>query len=88
MPRGRPRKVAVVETKTEVVDNGLQGKEEKAKEVNPVNVTPMPKYEPLGPGQKYFEAPTGEVLIGDATADRMWFRAGNNGKGLWINPKR
>lgn len=47
-----------------------------------------PKIEPLAAGQAYFEAPTGELLIGDATQDRMWFRAGNDGKGMWVNKKR
>lgn len=47
-----------------------------------------PKLEPLAPGQAYFEAPTGELLIGDATSDRLWFRPGNDGRGMWINRKR
>lgn len=46
------------------------------------------KLEPLGPGQQYFEAPDGTVLIGEATNTHMWYRKGNNGKGQWINPKR
>lgn len=56
----------------------------------PVVVKSDPKntLEPLGPGQKYFEAPDGTILIGDASIDKMLYRAGNGGKGLWINPKR
>lgn len=50
----------------------------------PAPSAPKPKVEPLGDGQKYFEAPNGELLIGEATADRLWYRAGN----MWINPKR
>lgn len=42
------------------------------------------KLEPLGDGQRYFEAPDGTVLIGDANKDRIWYRPGN----CWINPKR
>lgn len=48
----------------------------------------VPMLDPLGPGQKYFEAPSGEILIGEADATHMWWRAGNGGKGMWINPKR
>jgi hypothetical protein len=47
-----------------------------------------PKLEPLGPGQKYFEAPSGEILIGEEDATHIWWRAGNGGKGMFINPKR
>lgn len=42
----------------------------------------------LGPGQKYFEAPDGTVLIGEEDKQQLWYRNGNNGKGCWINPKR
>lgn len=45
--------------------------------------------EPLQPGEAYFEdGPSGTVVIGDASRDQIWFRAGNNGKGCWINKKR
>ncbi|MBK8871869.1 MAG: hypothetical protein IPN19_12775 [Elusimicrobia bacterium] len=47
-----------------------------------------PKLEPLGPGQKYFESPDGVILIGEETSPSLWYRAGNGGKGMWINPKR
>ena len=47
-----------------------------------------PKLEPLGPGQKYFESPDGTILIGEADMPHMWYRAGNEGKGMFINPKR
>ena len=46
------------------------------------------KLEPLGPGQRYFEAPDGTVLIGEDTQPHIWYRAGNEGKGMFINPKR
>jgi hypothetical protein len=44
--------------------------------------------EPLQPGQKYFEAPDGTVIIGEADKQQIWYRAGNGGKGFFINPKR
>jgi len=47
-----------------------------------------PKLEPLSVGQAYFEAPDGTVVIADATKDQTWYRAGNHGKGMWINKKR
>lgn len=62
-------------------------REEEGKETAQA-VHVKPKLEPLGPGQRYFEAPTGEILIGEDTNPHMWFRQGNGGKGLWINPKR
>ena len=71
-----------IETKEEVVVNE-EKKEEPAKVVQV-----KPKLEPLGTGQKYFEAPTGEILIGEADMPHLWFRAGNGGKGMFINPKR
>lgn len=72
----------VIETKEAVVVNE-EKKEEPAKAVQV-----KPKLEPLGPGQKYFEAPSGEILIGEEDATHIWWRAGNGGKGMFINPKR
>ena len=72
----------VVEVKEAVVDNE-EKKEEPAKAVQV-----KPKLEPLGPGQKYFEAPDGTILIGEADMPHLWYRAGNEGKGMYINPKR
>jgi len=55
----------------------------------PVKATPQkPVLEPLHPGQKYFEAPDGTIIIGESDRDRVWYRQGNGGKGCWINPKR
>ncbi len=70
------------QTESEVVKHEEERKETaKAVQVKPV-------LNPLGPSQKYFEAPTGEVLIGEESATHMWWRVGNGGKGMWINPKR
>lgn len=70
------------QTESEVVNNEEKRKEtEKAVQVNNT-------LDALGPGQKYFEAPTGEILIGEEDASHMWWRGGNGGKGMWINPKR
>ena len=43
---------------------------------------------PLQPGQAYFEAPDGFIIIGEA--DRPWalYRQGNDGKGMRINQRR
>jgi hypothetical protein len=66
--------------------DAVQVEETKAEEKVEQKATPT--IEPLGPGQQYFEAPTGEILIGSSDATRLFFRAGNNGEGMWINPKR
>ncbi len=85
--KNKPKEVdevveSAIETKEAVVVNE-EKKEEPAKAVQV-----KPKLEPLGPGQKYFEAPSGEILIGEEGAPHMWWRAGNGGKGMFINPKR
>ncbi len=47
-----------------------------------------PKLEPLQPGQKYFETPDGEIIIGESTKQQIWVRRLNNNAGGWVNPKR
>lgn len=89
-PAGSKNKPKAVD---EVVDSGIETKEavvvnEEKKEEPAKAVQVKPELEPLGPGQQYFEAPDGTVLIGEDTNPHMWYRAGNNGKGMWINPKR
>ena len=42
----------------------------------------------LDPGQAFFEAPDGFIMVGESTADRMFYRAGNGGQGYWINKRR
>lgn len=42
----------------------------------------------LPPGQKYFEAPDGTLLVGEADKQQLWCRSLNGGKGGWINPRR
>ncbi len=75
MPRVSKKEV-VAEVIQKVVDPVETPSAEKA-------VLPM-----LPPGQKYFEAPDGEILVGEASADRLWYRKMHNGQGGWINPKR
>lgn len=53
-----------------------------------VKETKEVKLEPLGPGQRYFEASDGTILIGEADKNQLWYRNGDGGKGCWINPKR
>lgn len=40
--------------------------------------------EPLQIGQKFFEAPDGEIIVGDAEKNEVWSRRLN----AWINPRR
>ncbi len=80
-------KDAVVTEITEQKEKGSSHEEER-KERTEKALLVKPKLEPLGPGQKYFEAPSGEILIGEEDATHMWWRAGNGGKGMFINPKR
>lgn len=75
--------IAIVERK----DSEEVVREEERKETAKA-VQVKQKLEPLGPGQKYFEAADGTILIGEDTNPHMWYRAGNGGKGEWINPKR
>lgn len=44
--------------------------------------------EPLGPDQKYFESPEGEIFVGPADKDQIWSRHMNHGHGGWVNPRR
>jgi len=85
--------------KTEVVENDVIPQVSEQKEIEVISheeerketakaVQVKPKLEPLGPGQKYFEAPDGTILIGEADMPHLWYRAGNEGKGMYINPKR
>lgn len=77
---------AAIEIKTEVVTNAdVREEEEKREEVLK---TAAPKLEPLGPGQAYFESPCETIVIGDDTKNEIWYRAGNNGKGMFINKRR
>lgn len=71
---------------TEQKEKGASHEEERKETAKAVVL--KPELEPLGPGQKYFEAPSGEILIGEEDATHMWWRAGNGGKGMMINPKR
>ena len=43
---------------------------------------------PLSPGQKFFEAPDGEIIVGEADKTSVWSRRMNGGKGGWVNPRR
>jgi hypothetical protein len=43
---------------------------------------------PPEPGQAFFEAPDGYVIVGEADRAHVWYRYGNGGQGMWINPRR
>jgi hypothetical protein len=87
---GIPEMLGVAITREDVVETikNAGGKHEEKMKETAKTVQVNPKLEPLGPGQKYFEAPDGTVLIGEDTNPHMWYRAGNDGKGMWINPRR
>jgi hypothetical protein len=63
-----------VEEKAEVKEAKSEAKEKKKERV----------LEPLQPGFKYFEAPDGTIIVGEADKQQVFYRAGN----CWINPKR
>jgi hypothetical protein len=42
----------------------------------------------LQPGQKYFETPEGDIIIGESDKQQIWVRSMNKGQGGWANPKR
>ena len=75
--------VEVIVDKQEEDHDGMLEREEETKKAVAVEVLPA-----LGEGQKYFEAPTGEVVVGEASANHIWWRHGNGGHGMWINHKR
>lgn len=43
---------------------------------------------PPPPGQKFFEAPDGFVILAEDTKTHVLYRAGNDGQGMIINPMR
>lgn len=94
MPRGIPNKkispIQEKEVKAEVVINAKETEKEIEKVVLKKEVveTPNPVVEKLPVGQKYFEAPDGTLIVGDADKQQVWYRKLNNGQGGWINPKR
>ncbi len=90
----KPEPIAKVKEVKEIAHVREEKKEEIKKdvlrEVEPVGVQvpKVQKLDPLGPGQAYFEAPDGTVLVGEADKAQLWYRAGNGGKGMFINQKR
>lgn len=77
MPRGRPRKVVeeVIQSNAVAVVDAPTVKEPK-------------KLEPLSEGQKYFEAPNGEIVIGDADREHVLWYDKSTGERVLINPRR
>lgn len=69
-------------------DNYGTEKETKETPRSTVLVAAKPKVEPLQVGQKYFETPDGELIIGEADKQQVWSRRLNGGKGGWVNPQR
>lgn len=44
--------------------------------------------EPVPSGLRLFEAPDGYVMYGEKDETQVWYRMGNGGRGMWINPHR
>lgn len=78
VPEIKPKEIVHEEVKEEKKEMPVLKQAEPVKE----------KLEPLQPGQKYFESPDGEVIIGEIDKQQIWYRKGNNGKGCFINPRR
>ncbi len=74
-------------TEEALIENADGWKEEEKK--SEMLTVEKPKgIEPLAPGQAYFEAPDGTIIIGEGDKDQVWYRGLNGGKGGWINRKR
>lgn len=100
MAKGRPRKkkevtdlspaeVPAVETKSDgvtVIDPPVVASGKKA--LTPVEESRTVLEHPLDPGQQFFESPEGFIVIGEKDRGRVWCRAANDGKGMWVNPMR
>lgn len=56
--------------------------------LDPAATVQQKKLAELPPTQRYFEAPDGTLIIGEADKQQIWYRGMNNGKGGWINPRR
>lgn len=92
---GRPKKIVkevevevkkpgtVVEAKVSEPKPVVKEKPDEAKETKKERVL-----EPLQPGQKYFEAPDGTIIVGESDKQQVWYRQGDGGRGCYINPKR
>lgn len=86
---------AVLEAKPEPVQAPAQSAEAwrpaPEKEINlPERIAESRKAlnEPLQPGMAIFEAPDGMVIVAEAKHQHVWYREGNHGKGMFINPRR
>lgn len=95
MPRHKVEK-AVAPAKAQVIEEPRH-EEKKAQAPEARVLTPHQQLvedsrkalsQPLSPGQRFFEAPDGMIMIGEDHVGQMWYRLGNNGKGVWINPRR
>lgn len=60
----------------------------KSEKTRPCECCPAGPNPVAQPGQKYFEAPDGHLILGEADKQQLWDRRLNNGKGAWINPAR
>lgn len=88
---GRPRKTVKLEQTAAQEPEIKQGEETNGEEVQAEGqeeVKTEQTVDALAPGQAYFESPSGEILIGDASKDQLWWRQGNDGRGMWINKRR
>ena len=82
MARGRPKKKVEEPVKPEPVEV------EESDDVSAVVESKKQEPGPCNSDQQYFEAPDGTIIVGEKSATRIWYRAGNDGEGMWIRPKR
>lgn len=78
----------VEEVKAEPESKSVEMAKELSAELTPIQVSRKSLEQVLAEGQAFFEAPDGYIVVGDSTADRVFYRAGNNGRGIWINRRR
>lgn len=43
---------------------------------------------PLAEGMAFFESPEGYIIVAESTRPHVWCGKANDGKGMFINPKR
>lgn len=89
MPKGQYERKKVEPVKeAPIVERKEEAKAPVLKEEPKPQVAETPKLPTLAPGQRYFETPEGDIIVGEDGKDRIWSRRMNGGKGGWANPKR
>jgi hypothetical protein len=55
---------------------------------DPITESRQALNQPLSPGQEFYEAPDGYIIVAETGRDHVWYRGGNDGKGMYINKRR